>query len=127
MNTKFFLNTKELEDFMSSRHETFVPTPIDEKNISTDWIDDLFDNGEFVMRHNEWLGWIEGCPVRVTTADNVATFYAFGKAFTKHIEPYYVATAIDGLLQDGEDDGLWAVILYDDSTATTTVTFYFAE
>ena len=110
MNTNFFLNTTDLKTFMSAKGAKFEPMPIDEKNITTDWIDSLFDDDEFVMQHDEWLGWIEGCPIRVTTSGNVAT-------------------TVDEILQEDNEDksDLWAIISYDDSTGTTSVAFYYED
>lgn len=130
MNTIFFLNTTDLKTFMSAKGTKFEPVPIDEKNITTDWIDSLFDDDEFVMQHGEWLGWIEGCPMRVTTSGNVATFHALDNTPTKNGgDPYNVATTVDEILQEGNEDksDLWAIISYDDSTGTTSVAFYYED
>lgn len=130
MNTKFFLNTTDLKTFMNAKGTKFEPMPIDEKNITTDWIDGLFDDDEFVMQHGEWLGWIEGCPMQVTTSGNVATFHALDNTPTKNGgDPYNVATTVDEILQEGNEDenDLWAIITYDDSTGTTSVTFYYED
>ena len=130
MNTIFFLNTTDLKTFMSAKGAKFEPMPIDEKNITTDWIDSLFDDDEFVMQHGEWLGWIEGCPMRVTISGNIATFHALDNTPTKNGgDPYNVATTVDEILQEGNEDenDLLAIITYCDSTGATSVAFYYED
>ena len=47
--------------------EKLIPAPIDDKNVMTDWIEEMFDDGSCITdyNHNRIIGFIEQCPVLV--------------------------------------------------------------
>lgn len=47
--------------------EKLIPAPIDDKNVMTDWIAEVFDDSFCVAdyKNNQILGFIELCPVHV--------------------------------------------------------------
>lgn len=109
--------------FMQTIGRDYMPAPIDEKNISTDWIDSLFDDGDYTWSGDEWGGSIQGIPVRVTTCANHATFTA---APGHDITP--VLRHVGEVLGEGNDaaDGLAAIYrLYPGTAARMEVAFYF--
>lgn len=48
-----------------------IAAPIDEKNVSTDWIEDVFDGQRCVQNDNGMVGFIDGCPTYVFWRSNL--------------------------------------------------------
>lgn len=41
--------------------KNLIPAPIDEKNVTSDWIGEIFDNyGDYVMCDNKFTGFVKG-------------------------------------------------------------------
>lgn len=52
--------------------ENLIPAPIDEKNISSDWIEDVFDRCVFGgSNSNVFTGFIKDCLVSAKFVDNI--------------------------------------------------------
>lgn len=49
----------------------FTPASLDEKNVMTDWIEDVFDKGSGVCCGNKFLGFVNDCPVMASWRDNI--------------------------------------------------------
>lgn len=57
--------------------QKLIPAPLDEKNVTTDWISDIFDGyGDYVecQNRNCGVGFVNDCPVFVSWHDNVLTW-----------------------------------------------------
>ena len=52
------------------------PAPIDEKNVTTDWINDVFD--DCIECGNDMIGYINGVPLHVTWHDNILCWEIVG-------------------------------------------------
>lgn len=53
------------------KEKELIPAPFDEKNVSTDWIRDVFDNQSCVWNKQTAIGFINDHPVLVTWDDNI--------------------------------------------------------
>ena len=53
------------------KEKELIPAPFDEKNVSTDWIQDVFDNQSCVWNKQTAIGFINNNPVLVTWDDNI--------------------------------------------------------
>ena len=47
-----------------------IPAPIDEKNVSTDWIDAVFDGMNYVSNGNQMAGYVKDSLVSCSWHDN---------------------------------------------------------
>ena len=47
-----------------------IPAPIDNKNVTTDWICEVFDNGDFVMDDNRIFGFVSRQPAFASWSGN---------------------------------------------------------
>lgn len=55
------------------KREDYIPAPIDNKNISTDWIELVFDNYDMVCggkKDNIYMGFVDNIPCIGTIYDN---------------------------------------------------------
>lgn len=121
MKTYFFSNSTDRTNFITSKGEDLTTAPIDEKNITTDWIDSLFDCEEYDYNKGEWLGNIEGVAMCVRCSSNKATF-------AKQDQDKDIKAVLDfvcEILQEGNDDYLTAVIVCDANHFE--ISFYFTE
>ena len=128
MNVHFFINETERDNFMRS-HSEWDAAPIDETNVSTDWIDDFLNAGTSNSAYDchHWLGFVNHMPVSVTTEGNMATFETL--THSANLDAYDTANELQAWFEENDDDdnGLNAVIFYDDSTETIYVSFYWGE
>lgn len=75
-----YLTDKEIAE----NRDKFVPAPLDEKNLTTDWItDELPDYGTTAAvrcgkSKAEAVMWLDGDLIRVCYHDNKISFYALG-------------------------------------------------
>ena len=53
------------------KEKELIPAPFDEKNASTDWIQNVFDNQSCVWNKQMAIGFINNNPVLVTWDDNI--------------------------------------------------------
>ena len=53
------------------KEKELIPAPIDGKNVSTDWIQDVFDNQSCVWNGQKAIGFINNHPVLVAWSDNI--------------------------------------------------------
>ena len=51
-----------------------VPAPLDGKNVTTDWIEELFDDQTVLYATGKRLGFIAGAAVLASWKENVLTF-----------------------------------------------------
>lgn len=51
-----------------------IPAPIDEKNVCTDWIEEVFDNLRHVESGKQAVGFVNDAPVYVSWYENQMTF-----------------------------------------------------
>lgn len=64
--------------------EKLIPAPIDEKNITSDWIEDIFDNCCFGgKKNNIYVGFIKNCVVLCEYNDNVINWKVESECFNK--------------------------------------------
>lgn len=49
---------------------TKIIAPIDEKNVTSDWIEGVFDNFDFTMGNRQAVGFVNRVPVLVEWSDN---------------------------------------------------------
>lgn len=54
--------------------EKFIPAPLDDKNVMTDWIEEVFEFGSGLFHMGQWIGFVLGCPVLATWRENVLTW-----------------------------------------------------
>lgn len=52
----------------------FIPAPLDDKNVMTDWIEDVFEFGSGLFHMGQWVGFVLSCPILATWHDNVLTW-----------------------------------------------------
>ena len=62
--------SKESLDAFKKEKE-LIPAPIDGKNVSTDWIQDVFDNQSCVCNRDMMIGFINDAPMLVTWSSNI--------------------------------------------------------
>ena len=67
-----------------------IPAPIDEKNVTSDWIEDVFDGSNCVCNDNTLLGFIKDCPVIAAYYNNVIVWKFINESSEK---------TFDGLLE----------------------------
>ena len=95
-----YITDKEIAE----NRDKFVPAPLDEKNLTTDWItDELPDYGTTAgvrcgKSRTEAVMWINGDLIRVCYRDNKISFYAF----ETYIDIDYIEKLVDKLLGDTE-------------------------
>lgn len=46
--------------------DIIIPCPIDETNISLDIFSRIFDDGEYIENHRDYIGFINECPVTIS-------------------------------------------------------------
>lgn len=51
-----------------------IPAPLDEKNVTTDWIEELFDDQSALYGKNKMLGFMAGAAVQASWEGNVLTW-----------------------------------------------------
>jgi hypothetical protein len=81
-----------------------IPAPIDEKNVCTDWIADVFDFSDCTINGNEAVGFINGAPVYLTWSGNSMYWSA-----VTHSVNDYAETIVElklRLEEFGDDDNL---------------------
>lgn len=62
--------------------ERLIPAPIDEKNITSDWIEDIFDNCCFGGKENNiYVGFICDCVVLCEYHDNIIKWKVESECF----------------------------------------------
>ncbi len=54
--------------------EKLIPAPLDEKNVTTDWIEELFDDQNAIHGRHKMLGFMNSAVMLVTWHDNVLTW-----------------------------------------------------
>lgn len=54
--------------------KNIIPAPLDDKNVMTDWIEEVFDWQSALFRKNKCVGFIFNCPALATWRDNVLTW-----------------------------------------------------
>ena len=103
--TKTFTIMKYITDKeIAENRDKFVPAPLDEKNLTTDWItDELPDYGTTAgvrcgKSRTEAVMWINGDLIRVCYRDNKISFYAL----ETFMDADYIEKRIDELLGDTE-------------------------
>ena len=52
-----------------------IPAPLDDKNVMTDWIEEVFDFQSGLFHKNQCVGFVSGCAVLATWIDNMLTWY----------------------------------------------------
>lgn len=55
-----------------------IPAPLDEKNVTTDWIEELFDDQSALYARHKRLGFIAGVAVQASWEGNVLTWKVLG-------------------------------------------------
>ena len=58
--------------------QKLIKAPIDGKNISTDWIDCIFDGGNFCWTSGKYVGFIKDVPVICEYWSNIINWELFG-------------------------------------------------
>lgn len=48
-----------------------IPAPLDETNVTTDWIEEIFDNGNCTCNGSRIVGFVRDAPVYAIYYDNV--------------------------------------------------------
>ena len=51
--------------------EELVPAPLDEKNVTTDWIEEMFDDQSALYGKNKMLGFMAGAAMQASWSGNV--------------------------------------------------------
>lgn len=62
-----------------------INAPIDNKNVTTDWIEYIFDHQNAVQYDNQMLGFIEGQPVYAYWYNNTIMWKCVGENVTDEI------------------------------------------
>ena len=111
-----------------------IPAPLDEKNLTTDWIEEVFDNYSCSCggkRNNVYTGIVEDCPVSCFVTHNRVMW---------HVDPHiggvpnagHAYCSLISRLKDlfDEDENPGIVVEYDDSMKDgyfLVQTFYFKD
>lgn len=66
---------------IASMYNVFTPAPLDDKNVMTDWIEEVFDWQSGLYHKNQCVGFIFNCPVLATWHDNVLTWHFISEEF----------------------------------------------
>ena len=61
-----------------------IPAPIDEKNITSDWIYEMFDLGDVVEDNGYYLGFVNHVPLTCMVRGNMADFLVPHSVFHSH-------------------------------------------
>lgn len=65
-----------------------IPAPIDEKNITTDWIEDIFEFSSCAQNGNKYVGFINDAPVMCVVEGNSLIWKLITNySFSWHIQP----------------------------------------
>lgn len=59
-----------METIKITKEKELIPAPIDEKNVSSDWIEDIFDNNLGIGCGKSAVGYIANLPVYVAWNSN---------------------------------------------------------
>lgn len=51
--------------------EKLIPAPLDEKNVTTDWIEELFDDQSALYGKDKMLGFMNGAAVQASWSGNL--------------------------------------------------------
>lgn len=51
-------------------NNNLIPAPIDDKNITTDWIEEIFDGQCCCQNNGTYIGFIKGLPIKADIKDN---------------------------------------------------------
>lgn len=55
--------------------EKRIPALVNEKDVTTDWIESMFENYTVIYDKNRAIGYVEGCVVMVSWSYNVVTWH----------------------------------------------------
>ena len=111
-------------------YKNLIPAPLDEKNIVTDWIEDVFDYQTAVSNNGIYLGFVDDIPMRCDIMGNKAHWMiAFGGYVSLSEDARRSALnelkrRLQVIDQDNEDNGI--VVDYNDIVLVGIIqSFYF--
>ena len=95
-----------------------IPAPIDEKNVTTDWLEYIFDFADFVCNGDVLLGFVGGKPVMATVDYNTVTWQFINDGDTSELK-----TRLLG--HDDDNDDL--LCRYEEGEGRIKQSFFFSE
>lgn len=116
-----------IERLKSTYHEKLIPAPLDEKNVTTDWIDDIFDDSNCTCNGSTYTGFINDSVCSCLVGRNTI-IWKIDKDYAKDALGSYNELQKRLKVLDGENPGL--VVRYDTSMQEQLLLgqrFYWAE
>jgi len=71
---------------MTMEKKKLIPAPFDEKNITTDWIEELFDDQSALYGKHKMLGFMAGAAVLASWSGNCLTWNVLDSPSTSRME-----------------------------------------
>lgn len=107
----------------NNTEESLTPALIDEKNATSDWIENIFDNNDCVYHDDEYTGFVNGSVCSCSYVDNIVT-WQFPKYFYKHGS--YDAL-VERLNEVGDDSIVTRIDTSTKDRLIIRISFYFKE
>ena len=111
--------------------ERLIPAPIDEKNITSDWIEDIFDNCCFGGKGNNiYVGFIKDCVVLCEYHGNVINWKVESECFNGKDERENAFNELKKRLVDIDEETPDIVVKYspfDKDVTCLTQSFFFKD
>lgn len=111
--------------------ERLIPAPIDEKNITSDWIEDIFDNCCFGgKKNNIYVGFICDCVVLCEYHDNIINWKVESECFNGKSERESAFNELKKRLEVVDKENSDIVVKYysfDKDVTCLTQSFFFKD
>lgn len=78
-----------------------IPAPIDKKNVTTDWMESVFDSADIVRDGHKMVGFINHCVVIASWENNVITWEVLPQLLTNYC---YATLVLEQRLKEFETD-----------------------
>ena len=101
-----------MERLKNTYHEKLTPAPLDEKNVTTDWIDDIFDDSSCTCNGSTYTGFVKDSVCSCLVGSNTI-IWKIDKDYAKDAMQSYKELQERLKVLDGENPGL--VVRYDTS------------
>ena len=107
------------------RTDNLIPAPVDDKNVSTDWIEDIFDDCAGVLLYHTYVGVIAERLVTVQWDSNTITWQVIPNDGLNFGDAYFL---LNERLTKYDNDDERLLVEYDRSRPATIIQrFYWKE
>lgn len=107
--------------------EKRIPALLNEKDVTTDWIDSVFDSPNLIYDTRKVVGFIKGCVVMASWSYNVVTWHVSKEFGGDHVSAFLI---LEERLKawESEEQNVYSDIEHEGcSRYVLTQTFYFRD